>query len=314
MASSKIQTIVQVPSPVPFDYVETMRFQTNYRKQSGSDYFENGVYMKAMRIKGQPVILEVKESADHESVEARVISPNLPIEQSVVRSAVSLLLGFDLALTEFHDFVEQDEVLSSLIGRFKGLRLTRTGTVYEAMINAIIGQQISSMVAGVIREAFLKHYGLPLKVGQTTLYVFPEPEDVYRQGIETLKTLKLSGKKAEYIYEISQRSAQGELDYEELNPLSNDEIIQRFVAIRGIGIWTAEWVLLRSLGRMDAIPAGDLALQRMVAEFYFGKERITEKEVREFAKKHWSPFEGLVTLYLFALLRESREKLLEGTN
>ena len=315
METTKIQALIQVPSPIPFDYFKTMRFQANYRKRSGSDYFENGIYMKAMRIKGQPVILEIRQSQESESIELRIVSPSVFTEHHAAAEALSQLLGFDLDLTEFDNFVKRDEVLNPLIGDLKGLRLTRTATVYEALVSAIIGQQISAAVAGVIRENFLARYGSPLVTRQgPTLYVFPEPAVICKEGIDVLRTLKLSGKKAEYIYEISQRAALKELDYDVLCPLTNDEVIDQLTQIRGIGRWTAEWVLLRSLGRLDAIPSGDLALQRMVGMYYFGTDRVTEEELGAFALKYWAPFRGLITLYLFAFLRESRERLLEAAN
>ncbi len=306
----KAQATIKISTPKPFNYFRTMSFQTNYRKISGSDSFENGVYMRAMRIGQEPVILEGFEKSEEEAIEIQIFSDNVLNEIDIANFDAVKFLGCDYDLMPFDEFVRLDKVLNPLIGGLSGLRLTRVETVYESIVNAIIGQQIAATVARVIKERFISQYGVPLTRRARTLFVFPEPVEVCKGSIEDLRFLKLSGKKAEYIYEISQRAMQGELDYGLLNRLPNEEIIQRLIAIRGVGRWTAEWVLLRALARFDALPAGDLALQRMIGEYYFEQKRLTEQDVRTFAEKHWAPFRGLVTSYMFALLREKREQIL----
>jgi 3-methyladenine DNA glycosylase/8-oxoguanine DNA glycosylase len=78
------------------------------------------------------------------------------------------------------------------------------------------------------------------------------------------------------------------------------------VEVRGIGRWTAEWVLMRALGRLDILPAGDLALRRVVSELYFDATPINEAQLAAFGKERWSPYRGLATTYLFAYLRQQR--------
>ena len=63
---------------------------------------------------------------------------------------------------------------------------------------------------------------------------------------------------------------------------------------------------MRALGRVDVLPAGDLALQRVVGELYFDGRRLTEQELDAFAKERWRPYRGLATTYLFAHLRQQR--------
>jgi len=105
---------------------------------------------------------------------------------------------------------------------------------------------------------------------------------------------------------VAQQAVDGELDYDRLATLSDEEAIARLSAIRGVGRWTAQWALMRALGRSDVLPAGDLALQRAVGDLYFGGRRLTERELDEFAAERWSPYRGLATAYLFAHIRQQR--------
>ena len=76
-------------------------------------------------------------------------------------------------------------------------------------------------------------------------------------------------------------------------------------ALRGVGQWTAQWALVRALGRPDGFPAGDLALRRTVSRLYFGGAEITDGELLEFSER-WSPWRSYATAYLFAALRAGR--------
>ena len=77
------------------------------------------------------------------------------------------------------------------------------------------------------------------------------------------------------------------------------------VALRGVGQWTAQWVLVRALARPDGFPIGDLALRRTVAGLYFDGAEITDDELLEFSQR-WSPWRSYATAYLFAALRAGR--------
>jgi 3-methyladenine DNA glycosylase/8-oxoguanine DNA glycosylase len=80
------------------------------------------------------------------------------------------------------------------------------------------------------------------------------------------------------------------------------EVVKEVTALRGVGKWTAQWVLVRALGRADAFPIGDLALRRVVSQLYFGGEPLTDEQLEEFSMR-WSPHRSNATAYLFAALR-----------
>ncbi len=105
---------------------------------------------------------------------------------------------------------------------------------------------------------------------------------------------------------MAQRTIDGTLDPDRFAGMGDDEAIAELTALRGIGRWTAEWVLMRALGRLDLLPAGDLALRKVVAELYFDGGPITEQQLADFALERWSPYRGLATTYLFAHLRQQR--------
>ncbi len=175
---------------------------------------------------------------------------------------------------------------------------------------AITGQQISGVVARAIRGRLVRTLGTPFSVDGERFYTFPKSSDFLSAGQDKLRALGLSTRKAEYILEIAARAANGSLDFGHLETMGNQEVAEELVRVRGIGPWTAQWVLLRALGRADVFPAGDLALRKVLSEYYFGGRPVAEREAAAFAQERWGTYAGLVTTYLFAQIR--RQRVMKG--
>ena len=89
---------------------------------------------------------------------------------------------------------------------------------------------------------------------------------------------------------------------ERLDELTDREIVEKLTALRGVGLWTAQWALIRAVGRPDALPLGDLALRRVVSRLFMDGEDVTDTQVEEIARR-WSPYRTFATVYLFSALR-----------
>jgi len=116
----------------------------------------------------------------------------------------------------------------------------------------------------------------------------------------------LSGKKAEYVRDASRMVADGSLDLQKLDGMEDlDSVLKALTAVRGIGRWTAEEILIRGMGRLEALPADDLGIRRIISHQYFHDERITAEQAREVAAG-WGKWQGLAAFYL--LVAESLER------
>jgi len=115
--------------------------------------------------------------------------------------------------------------------------------------------------------------------------------------------LKLSWRKAEYIQGVAAEFAgESGMERETLEGLEDEEVVKRVTLLRGVGPWTAQWLLIRALGRPNALPLGDLALRRVVSQLYFGGEPVDDAQVEEFCIP-WSPWRSYATVYWFTALR-----------
>ncbi len=203
-------------------------------------------------------------------------------------TAVQRLLGLPFDLDGFYAWAAGDEVLASIVPRFAGFRPVLSLDPFEALVGAIVAQQVSLFSATAIRNRFVERFGR--QVGAA--WSFPSRDRVGSAAKDELLALGFSRAKADYVTGL----AGAEIDLDELAALPDDEVKARLTALRGIGEWTADWFLARHLARPHAWPWGDLALRKAVATFY------GDVDVRE-AGARFHPFQNLTAHYLLIASR-----------
>ncbi len=297
-------TRILVPT-APFDFELTAGYLTYFRGRYGTDSLADGDYRRLLDLGDKLVLASVRSVGTLQKPElaVEILGADLTTQDSAeaVRQ-VSWLLGADQDLAPFYGMAAEDPVLSTLVEKFRGLHLPHTASVFEALVLAILGQQIATSVARIIRTLLIETYGRCQTIEGQDYYAFPQPETLALAPVEDLRKLKLSQRKAEYVQGIARAALDAGDGLEYLHGLSDEEVVERVTELRGVGQWTAQWVLVRALGRDDAFPLGDLALRRAVSHLYFDGEPIDDGQLREFSAR-WSPWRTYATVYLFTALR-----------
>jgi DNA-3-methyladenine glycosylase II len=193
-----------------------------------------------------------------------------------------------------------DPTMAALIERLGAIDLEtrlrrrseeRPPDAYGALLRAIVGQQLSTKAARTI-------YGriLDLFEGST-----PSPEQLLEADETALRGAGLSGRKVEYVRDLASHVLAGELELDRLDDLSDEEVIEEIVAVRGLGVWTAEMFLLFHLERPDVLSGGDLGIRKAVQVEYGLDEMPTPARVLEVGEP-WRPNRSLASLYLWESL------------
>jgi len=144
----------------------------------------------------------------------------------------------------------------------------------------------------------IKTFGGALNIGSDVYYAYPTHEQLNNATRDQLRECGLSFRKAEYIKDISKAVIEEKLDLEKFKEYSNiDQIIDELCEIRGVGIWTAELTVLRGLNNVEAIPADDIGLQKVISHYYNDGKKISSEDVREIAEK-WGKWKSLAGFYL----------------
>ena len=192
----------------------------------------------------------------------------------------------------------KDGMLAPMVSRFRGLRVTASPTPFEALVTAVLSQQVNLTFAYSIKKALVESFGRKCAGRGAPITRFPShagspPES---GGDARLPAEQREGGHLDpFGREVRRRPALRGLD-----ALSDDQVVERLTAIKGIGRWSAEIALMRGLGRPDTFPAGDLGVVKYVAQGLLGKTgKATEEEMRAFAER-WRPYRGLALAYCYA--------------
>jgi 3-methyladenine DNA glycosylase/8-oxoguanine DNA glycosylase len=212
-------------------------------------------------------------------------------------------LGVDDDLSEFHARFRADALIGGLVRRFPWLRPTRRPEPFEALAWAICEQLIEYTRAVGIERRIVRRLGRSLEgtagAPQTTLRDLPSAAVLAGTAPALLESFDLSPGRASALRRVAREVACGRVD---LRSPDHERSWRRLRALPGIGSWTVECLALHGQGRFDALPAGDLALRKLVGRLRSGdpRERAPEAEVREFFAPY-APWGGLAAAYAMRL-------------
>jgi len=264
--------------------------------------YENGVFWQVIRVDSKLILATVETLG---TVDKLKVSAELKSDSAITQGdkkkaekAVSALFSLNLDLKPFYETVKDDRIMADVTRKLWGLKNPTTPTVFEALVDSIVEQQISLKVANNIENNVVKRFGDILDLKGEIYYAYPNPQRLASVSIEELRQCGLSFRKGEYIREAARRITEGKLNLENLkNYEQSEQIIKELDEIRGIGVWTAELTMLRGMQRLEALPADDSGLRRDISHYYCDGKMITGAEARRIAKG-WGRWKGLAAYYL----------------
>lgn len=292
-------TTIELYPNAPYDFARSLAYLRAWPAAVLEQVDSEGTYRRALTLNGSAALITLGSVGTLESPRLLLQVDGSNIDSSLLASATqtvtrTFLLNEDPHFTSI--LSARDPVLGAVLQRFEEVRPVLVPDPYEALIGAIVGQQIHTAFARKLKMALIALCGRSLTIGDRACALFPRPADVAELSEEVLRAHQFSRQKAAYVKAISRAVAEGTLDLEALVALPPDQAIARLTQFHGIGRWTAESVLLRGLGVSSVIPAGDIALRAVIGRAYGFGRTATEAEVRTLAET-WGDWRGWATLY-----------------
>jgi len=248
----------------------------------------------------RPFVIGVAESGARWRVEGWGVDP------STARRAVRDLFSLDHPLEAFYAQTRVEPVLRSTGRRFRGLRLPRDSGIYEALLHAIIGQQLSVVAANTIKGRLFAATGARIEVDGTEVPRVPTPAEIRALEAEGLRRIGLSRAKTVAVLALAHRQDAGAFASNRFADGPVESAVERLDAEPGVGRWTAENALLRGVGRTDLFVAGDLGV-RVALERYGVLDRDRpEVEARAWGDRWYPGWGSYATLYLWRRLVSER--------
>ncbi|MFN8635118.1 MAG: DNA-3-methyladenine glycosylase [Chloroflexota bacterium] len=275
----------------PFDAVPTLQYYGRSPLEP-LDVVVGGAWRRAVLLGGRTVLFEAAAGGtpDAPSLTVRLLAPDDPSGELLAQAAeaVGRWWRVEQDPLELEEIGARDPVLGALLGRLHGARAPLMPSPFECLVWAILGQQITVAFAYKMKRAIVERYGESLTYEGRTYWMFPEAARLAEADPAELRELQFSRQKSDYVRSLAALVAEDRIDWDDLRARPSEAAIAALTALRGVGRWTAEYVLMRGLGHADVIPAADVGLQSAIGRAYGLGRKATEAEVRTLAER-WAP-------------------------
>ena len=292
-----------VVRPIPPFRLDLTVWALRRRPRNAIDRWDGTTYRRVILVGDTPTELAVRQAGPISAptlIATATPTPRGPAERRHVRSLVGRLLGVRIDLTDWYRIATGDARLGPLAAQFQGMKPPRFPTVFEAVVNAFACQQLSLEVGLELLNRLAALCGARFGTGRDVRCAFPTAQDVARFSPEKFQAIGFSRQKAHALVNLARSVTRGELDLETIAHENDAVIRRRLLDLQGVGRWSAEYVLLRALGRLDVFPGDDVGAQKGLARWLGRAQQPDYAGVRR-AVRRWSPFAGMV--YLHLLLR-----------
>lgn len=267
------------------------------------DRWDGATLTRTLRVEGQ-VIPYAATTIGSIDAPALLVHSRFPESREAVEAAVRAT--FLPPPASYPALLQADPVIAALDARFPGLRTVRQFDLFAALIRCVSAQQVNLRWATTTRRRLAEAFGDRHMLDGHAVYSL-NPARIARANVAELRALQFTTHKSEYIIAIAEAIASDALDLQTLAALPDEEVIARLTAIRGVGRWSAEWILARTLGR-PAVVAGDLGVRKGVERYYLDlppKTQLPSEEETRCAVAHWGESANLAQTLLLAGITSS---------
>jgi DNA-3-methyladenine glycosylase II len=262
------------------------------------DHWDGQKYCRVLTINTKPVELTVRQTGNlerprlHVSLSAVRITPGT---KAAAKSLLERMLGLRIDLARFYELAARDRKIAQLVEDFRGLKPPRFPSVFEAVVNGIACQQLSLAVGILLLNRLTQKFGLV--AGGDGFRTFPAPSGVAAAKIAALRQLGFNTNKSRALIDLSSALDRQRLDLEGFAPRDNETACRDLMRLKGVGRWTAEYVLLRGLGRLDVFPGDDVGARNNLTSFFGLKRSLSYDGVKRLLAR-WQPYAGFIYFHL----------------
>jgi DNA-3-methyladenine glycosylase II len=264
------------------------------------DRWDGHTYRRVLPVPAGPMEVAVTQTGPPETPRLRVAVGDAALSREMqqgVTVALERLLGFRIDMAAFYSLASRDAALGPLVQRFRGMKPPRFATAFESVITAIASQEVTRTVGVLLLNRLAINYGAVVGNGHATAYAFPQAEDLATLHPAHLRQLGFSRQKGRAMVELARSISAEGLDLEALATLPDDEAIAGLRGLRGVGRWSAEYVLLRGLGRTHIFPGDDVGARTNLQRWLNLVKPLDYSAVHRVLER-WRPYGGLVYFHL----------------
>lgn len=297
MSAPERHFLIEPPAPFRLDLTV---WALRRRAHNEIDRWDGHVYQRALSLGEGAAAFELVDEGELDAPRLAVTLAGDRVDgraEAEARAAVAKVLGLGVDLSGFAAMAAADSSLNGLAAHMRGLKPPRFPTVFEGLVNGIACQQLSLTVGVHLLNRLTAAYGPVATALSEGLHAFPGPTELADVDPIELKALGFSLAKARTIVASARAILGGDLDLEGLEGEEDGAVLERLTSLHGVGRWTAQYVMLRGLGRLHIFPGDDVGARNKL-EAFLGLEESLDYEGVESVVSRWAPFGGLVYFHL----------------
>lgn len=283
------------------------------REHNIIDQWNGHYYTRVFLIHKRPILVTIEQTKKKTKPEI-IVSFNKPVDVMIkkeISQLIEKMFGLTCNLQAFYKIALQDRHLKELAIQFMGVKPVRFASLFESLLNAIACQQLSLEVGILLLNRLSQKFGKKYRFNNGIHYAFPSFERIKKCTIENLKSLGFNTHKSQTIIQLASSFSKDRICFDNLITKTNNEIVEFLCQYKGIGRWSAEYTLLRGLGRIDIFPGDDVGARNNLQKLLQLNEKLDYQKIAHITKK-WHPYAGLV--YYHFLLNKLSEKGLLASN
>ncbi|WP_285765839.1 DNA-3-methyladenine glycosylase [Peribacillus sp. SI8-4] len=301
MKETVFEWTIHVPNE--FCFAENLIYLSRSANECLFNIVDQKIY-RALAFGNERLLIEISEWNDTE-LRVRIPGRTAPIDKSALDAISAYIRNWfdlDTNLLPFYELAKKDPLLQRPVSQFFGLRNMGIPDLFEAIAWGILGQQINLTYAYTLKRRLVEAFGEKVEYEGKSHWLFPTPESIAGLTVEDLSVLRMTVKKCEYLIDVAQLIANGELTKEKLLHAKDVKTAEKMLTkIRGIGPWTAHYVLMRCLRFPAAFPIDDVGLHNSIKLVLNRESKPTKAEIQNWSEA-WSDWESYATFYLWRML------------
>ncbi|MEZ4669464.1 MAG: hypothetical protein R3E39_16275 [Anaerolineae bacterium] len=248
------------------------------------DVPRDGAYWRTLPRDGGLALVRVSSSGsvNEPALDVHMVASTGAVDEQAVIETLQHILPLTHDRSSFHDCARNDGALWAVVEPLLGMPELRGATLYEALMQTIIEQQIAWVTAQKAQRWLIEWAGNFIEFDDYRYYAFPRPQQLVAATVEDLTPLKITFKRMALMIDLAGQVASGQLDLEGLRHVPPDEAYKRLLAIKGIGHWTAVVSLERAFGYDGWVAHNDVVLQAATNRYFYGGQgRIPPEQVTQ---------------------------------
>jgi DNA-3-methyladenine glycosylase II len=292
--------MLYIPLPANFSFSECVWYLDRGYDDCGQRVGD-GKLQKAMHLGGKELLVEIAEKDGR--LEVTILHGRTDEKtRDLLTTYIRDWLDMDRDIAPFYSLLQRDKRLAYMCEGFKGLRLVGIVDMFETLVWSIIGQQINLPFAYMLKRRLVEKYGKSIVYGGETFHLFPSVGALEEASVEDLRLMQFSRSKASYIVNLAEAFSKRELSKEMLMALPDRESrLQALMKLKGIGVWTANYCLMKSLRDPSGIPHGDTGLLTALTNHKIIVDRKERTKIERFFSKY-KGWESYLVFYFWRSL------------